>query len=129
MTTNLKTLQASITTLTIDGIIITRDMARQLDELRFEDWEKFEPIGRVRTGKKYFDEGIEILGRHNETGALVRMWHIVGRSIKYGYVARTTPDGRIHTDPVPLPPNELRDTLTDEYSRLPLIVLPKDCRE
>jgi hypothetical protein len=129
MTTNLKTLQASITTLTIDGITITRDIARQLDELRYPDWEKFEPLGRVRTGMKYFDEGIELLGRYKETGALVRMWHLVRRTTKYEYVPRTTPDGRIHMDPVPLPPDDLRDTLTDEYSRLPLIVLPKDCRE
>ncbi|MBT2555836.1 hypothetical protein [Arthrobacter sp. ISL-5] len=70
------TFHASITVLTIDGMMITKDVAKQLDELRFDDWENFEPIGRVRTGISYVNEGIELLGRHKETGALVRMWHV-----------------------------------------------------
>ena len=123
MSTNLNPIQVGITTLTIDGITITRDIAKQLDELRFEDWENFEPIGRVRTGISYFDEGIELLGRHKETGALVRMYHIE----ETRRVLHTHADGRIsYEKPAPeTPQDHLRETLAQEYGKLPLLVLPK----
>lgn len=125
MTTNFNTLQASITTLTIEGITITRDMAQQLDELCIQDWEKFEPIGRVRTGIKRFGEAdpLELLGRHKTTGALVRMW-LEGDDRR---IARHTEDGGIVFEkPAPITPEDyLRDTLTYEYLKLPLLVLPK----
>ncbi|MEV4990197.1 hypothetical protein [Pseudarthrobacter sp. LMD1-1-1.1] len=125
MTTNLNILQASITTLTIDGLTITRDMAQQLDELRIQDWEKFEPIGRVRTGIKRFGESdpLELIGRQKETGALVRMW----LEEDDRRIALPTEDGRIvFRKPAPVTPEDyLRETLTYEYLKLPLLVLPK----
>jgi hypothetical protein len=126
MSTNLNPIQAGITTLQIDGVTITKDIARQLDELSFDDWENFEPLGRVRTGIAYSSSGIELLGRKKQTGALVRMWHVTGVSrIGMKYIMTTTADGRIRMQEPTLPRDDLRDTLTHEYGKLPLIALLK----
>jgi hypothetical protein len=127
MSANQNTVQASINTLQIDGLTITKDIAKQLDELRFEDRARFEPQGRVRTGRDYGNAGIELLGRDTITGALVLMWHstnprwapIYDRSGTAGFTATPSPgDGLDH----------VRRALTDKYNSLPLIVLPKDGR-
>ncbi|MGO4143454.1 hypothetical protein AB4Y77_00065 [Paenarthrobacter sp. YAF11_1] len=113
MTTELNTIQASVTTLTIDGLTITKDIAKQLDQLHFEDWERFEGIGRIHPGIDHGNDGIELLGKDTSTGALVRMWHVT----KPGWVGGYN-DGQ----------DGIRASLAAEYSRLPLIVLPKEGR-
>jgi hypothetical protein len=122
MTTEPNTAQASLNTLTIEGVLITKDIAKQLDELRFEDRERFQAIGRIRSGIDHGNPGIELIGKDNATGALVRMWHVTK--------PLWTPRYKDHKF---LPPkgdglDDVRDALSESYARLPLIVLPKDGR-
>ncbi|GAA1276908.1 hypothetical protein [Arthrobacter pascens] len=116
------TTQASLNTLTIEGVLITKDIAKQLDELRFEHRDRFQAIGRIRSGIDHGNPGIELIGKDNATGALVRMWHLT----KPLWTPR-------YQDNKFLPPegdglDDVRQTLTDAYNRLQLIVLPKDGR-
>lgn len=115
---------ASVNTLIIDGLTITKDIAKQLDELRFEDRDRFEPHGRIRSGLSKGNPGIELIGRDKITGALVRMFHQTKVIWTPGYDRATNKF---------LPPegdglDDVRNALTDEYNKLPLIVLPKEAR-
>ncbi|AOT04937.1 hypothetical protein [Arthrobacter sp. U41] len=128
MSANPSTVQAlqidGLNTLQIGGLTITKDIAKQLDQLHsMHDHTRFEPLGRVRTGQGF--EGMEVLGRDTATGALVIMRHTPNpRWVTEAYDDagktryRTANDGK----------DELRNALTNAYSQLPLIVLPKDGR-
>jgi hypothetical protein len=128
MSENLSTVQASINVLTIDGLTVTKDIAKQLDELRFEQRDRFEAHGRVRTGRDYGDPGIELLGRDRNTGALVRMWHITKPMWVRHFDLQANRGAGEYLPAIGDGLQDIRDALTETYNRLPLIVLPKDAR-
>lgn len=103
-----------ITTLATDGITVTKDIARQLDQLGADDWQSFDPLGRVRTGTAHSYPGIELIGTDTITGALVRMFHTM--PIPFRSSGDLEEDG------------DREDALTRKYEALPLIVLPRDDR-
>lgn len=127
MKTTALTSHSGITMLQIDGIQITKDMAKQLDELRFEHWENFEPFGRIRTGSWRGNPGIELIGRDKTNGALVRMWHET-HPLWVNSVTVVGEDGITRRLPITDGKDETRNWLNDSYAKLPLIILPKDHR-
>ena len=65
-TATVETLTAEVRTLVVGKRQVTLSVYRQLDSARLEE---VEPFGRVRDDK---ENGRHVVGRHRETGALVR---------------------------------------------------------
>ncbi|TAP45623.1 hypothetical protein [Arthrobacter sp. S39] len=109
---------APINTLHVAGLVVTKDIARQLDELDFHAWENFQPLGRINLGAGSGE--IEVLGTDRTSGQLVRMRHLVRPLWAPVYdeqhqIGPSAGDGK----------DDLRAVLTERYSKLPLIILPK----
>jgi hypothetical protein len=72
-TATVETLRAEVRVLQVGSRQITLSVVKQLDRARYED---IEPMGRVRSGRR--DDtpragecGVEVVGRHRDSGALV----------------------------------------------------------
>lgn len=66
-TATVQTLTAEVRVLQVGSRQVTLSVFRQLDSVPYDD---LEPFGRVRDGGR--PHSIEVVGRHNGTGALVR---------------------------------------------------------
>jgi|SRR6516165_11764261 hypothetical protein len=71
-TATVETLTAEVHVLKVGSRQITLSVAKQLDDVPYED---MEPMGRVRINRysNYlaYSKVVELIGRHRETGALV----------------------------------------------------------
>jgi hypothetical protein len=123
-TATVETLTAEVRVLMVGSRQVTLSVFKQLDSVdpETDDGDHFQPFGRVRSGEKIrdwdrvdkpymTDPWLELIGRDDRTGVLVRMqitqsdWHIIAAEAKEF-------------------PNELDvyEKLT-QWSELPLIVL------
>ena len=73
-TATVETLRAEVRVLQVGSRQITQSVARQLDDVPFEEIEVF---GRIHLYDADDRDRVELIGRHIGTGALVRSWAII----------------------------------------------------